>query len=163
MNKLQTLSFRLLFAFFILGTLPAHAGQPSSTVREEFVSAWNSKDIKALGALYEEKAVLTVNGKNIDGRANIQKHFSEVVEPASKIEMTSAKNEDSKGGGVHDSGSFQYNVPTGSVKLGSNVRLGEGVKIGGGGARQINGIYSFTAKREKEKWLIFEQTWSEGK
>ena len=162
MLKLHTIRLFIVIAALAIAPFQARAGQPSSTVREDYEKAWNTKDPTAVAALYANDAILVANGTKISGRDNIEKHFSEAIKNSTNFELKSTKTEDSKGG-IHDSGTLQYNMPA-SLRIGADaeVRIGDGAKLGIA-SRQVKGTYSFTAERDKDKWVISEHVWNESK
>jgi ketosteroid isomerase-like protein len=110
------------------GVTPLSSPEPGMQVRQEFLRAYNSKDVDAVVALYAEDATLVSDGGTFRGRGEIKKWVKTGVDQGSRLEAIEPIVEKS-------SGNLAYGTGRTRRLVGSVVHLGQYLivmeKIGG--------------------------------
>ena len=131
MRKLLAALF-LIFSLNIwaqqLGVKPPSNPQPDVRIRQEFVTAYNAKDVDAVLALYADDATLVSDGGTFKGRDEIRKWVKAGVDQGSRLEAIEPSVEKS-------SGTLAYETGRTRRRVGSVIHLGQYLivmeKIGG--------------------------------
>jgi ketosteroid isomerase-like protein len=124
-----------LLLIFSLNTWAQESGQkvlsslePGAQVRQEFLRAYNAKDVDAVVALYAEDAALVSDGGTFRGRDEIRKWVKAGLDQGSRLEAIEPSVEKS-------SGALAYGTGRTRRLVGSDVHLGQYLivmeKIGG--------------------------------
>jgi ketosteroid isomerase-like protein len=124
-----------LFLVFSLDTWAQQPGpkavaspEPGAQVRQEFLRAYNAKDVDAVVALYAEDATLVSDGGTFKGRSDIRKWVQAALDQGSRLEAIEPGVEKS-------SGTLAYGTGRSRRLVGSEVHLGQYLivmeKVGG--------------------------------
>ncbi|HKM90332.1 MAG TPA: nuclear transport factor 2 family protein [Candidatus Acidoferrales bacterium] len=168
MNPRRMLPFlTALLIILAVESLPAQSSSNSAkeiaTIREQWVTNWNAKNLEPIVKLYAQDAVLLPStGQRIEGRDAIGNYLKRVmVSSTGNLSVTSVSEEDA-GKLAFDSGSFQDAVKAGGGGIGGNGGIGGRGGIGGGGQRRVEGNYLIVLKRGPGgKWLIVQHASTE--
>ena len=110
------------------GIKPPSSPEPGAQVRQEFLRAYNAKDVDALVALYAEDATLVSDGGTFRGRDEIRQWVKSGLDQGSSLEAIEPSVEKS-------SGTLAYGTGRTRRLVGSVVHLGQYLivmeKIGG--------------------------------
>ena len=110
------------------GVKPLSSPEPEMQVRQQFLRAYNAKDVDAVVALYAEDATLVSDGGTFRGRDEIRKWVKAGVDQGSRLEAIEPSVENS-------SGTLAYGTGRTRRLVGSVVHLGQYLivmeKIGG--------------------------------
>ena len=102
--------------------------EPGAQVRQEFLRAYNAKDVDAVVALYAEDATLVSDGGTFKGRDDIRKWVQSGLDQGSRLESIEPGVEKS-------SGTLAYGTGRSRRLVGSEVHLGQYLivmeKVGG--------------------------------
>ena len=102
--------------------------EPELQVRQEFLRAYNAKDVDAVVALYAEDATLVSDGGTFRGRDEIRKWVKAGLDQGSRLEAIEPSVEKS-------SGTLAYGAGRTRRRVGSVIHLGQYLivmeKIGG--------------------------------
>ncbi|HYK89504.1 MAG TPA: nuclear transport factor 2 family protein [Acidobacteriota bacterium] len=102
--------------------------EPGGQVRQEFLRAYNAKDVDAVVALYAEDATLVSDGGAFKGRAEIRKWVQAGLDQGSRLDTIEPDVEKS-------SGTLAYGTGRSRRLVGSELHLGQYLivmeKIGG--------------------------------
>jgi ketosteroid isomerase-like protein len=102
--------------------------EPGAQVRQEFLRAYNAKDVDAVLALYAEDATLVSDGGAFRGRDEIRKWVKSGLDQGSRLEAIEPSVEKS-------SGTLAYGTGRSRRLVGSEVHLGQYLivmeKVGG--------------------------------
>ena len=109
-------------------TVQPPSPEPGLQVRQEFLRAYNAKDVDAVVALYAEDATLVSDGGTFRGRDEIKKWVKTGVDQGSRLEAIEPSVEKS-------SGTLAYGTGRTRRRVGSIIHLGQYLivmeKIGG--------------------------------
>jgi len=104
------------------------SSEPEVQVRQEFLRAYNAKDVDAVVALYAEDATLVSDGGTFTGRDEIRKWVKSGLDQGSTLEAIEPSIEKS-------SGTLAYGTGRTKRRVGSAIHLGQYLivmeKIGG--------------------------------
>jgi len=107
---------------------PPSSSEPGVQVRQEFLRAYNAKDVDAVVALYAEDATLVSDGGTFRGRDEIRKWVKSGLDQGSTLEAIEPSVEKS-------SGTLAYGTGRTKRRVGSAIHLGQYLivmeKIGG--------------------------------
>lgn len=92
--------------------------QPGAQMRQEFLRAYNAKDVDAVVALYAEDATLVSDGGTFKGRNDIRKWVRTALDQGSRLEAIEPGVEKS-------SGTLAYGTGRSRRLVGSQVHLGQ--------------------------------------
>ena len=123
-----------------ISVLAQDNGTPTpASVREQWVSAWNAKQLDKVMSLYDANSVLlAASGDVITGRDNIRSNFKQRMDSGDTGTATvNSQHSDSSGDLAYESGEFD-----------------EAIAAGG---RHNRGSYLVVLKRESGNWLIVQQ------
>lgn len=102
--------------------------EPGLQVRQEFLRAYNAKDVDAVVALYAENATLVSDGGTFRGRNEIRNWVKAGLDEGSRLEAIEPSVEES-------SGTLAYETGRTRRRVGSVIHLGQYLivmeKIGG--------------------------------
>jgi len=110
------------------GIKPPSSPEPGAQVRQEFLRAYNAKDVDAVVGLYSEDATLVSDGGTFRGRDEIRQWVKSGLDQGSRLETIEPSVEKS-------SGTLAYGTGRTRRLVGSVVHLGQYLivmeKIGG--------------------------------
>ena len=114
-----------LLLIFSLNTWTQESGpkvlpnaEPGTQLRQQFLRAYNAKDVDAVVALYAEDATLVSNGGTFRGREEIRKWVKAGLDQGSRLEAIEPSVEKS-------SGTLAYGTGRTRRLVGSVVHLGQ--------------------------------------
>jgi len=99
-------------------TVQPPSPEPGVQVRQEFLQAYNAKDVDAVVALYAEDATLVSDGGTFRGRDEIKKWVKTGVDQGSRLEAIEPSVEKS-------SGTLAYGTGRTIRRVGSIIHLGQ--------------------------------------
>jgi ketosteroid isomerase-like protein len=123
-----------------------------ATIRQQWETNWNAKNLEALVKLYSQDAVLlTSAGQRIAGRDAISNYLKKALDSLiGPLSIKSISEEDS-GNLAFDSGSFTDKT--------ANTDLSGKPGTSGGVQQQTEGYYLIVLKRQGDgRWLIQQQS-----
>jgi len=97
---------------------PATDAQPGLWIRQEFLRAYNAKDVDGILALYSEDATLVSDGGTFHGRSEIRKWVQSGLDQGSHLEAIEPVAEKS-------SGTLAYGTGRTSRTAGSEIHFGQ--------------------------------------
>jgi len=100
------------------GIKPPSSPEPGAQVRQEFLRAYNAKDVDALVALYAEDATLVSDGGTFRGRDEIRQWVKSGLDQGSRLEAIEPSIEKS-------SGTLAYGTGRTRRRVGSVIHLGQ--------------------------------------
>ena len=100
------------------GMKPPSSPEPGAQVRQEFLRAYNAKNVDAVVALYAEDATLVSDGGTFRGREEIRKWVKSGLDQGSRLEAIEPSVEKS-------SGILAYGTGRTRRLVGSVVHLGQ--------------------------------------
>ncbi|HVO81900.1 MAG TPA: nuclear transport factor 2 family protein, partial [Terriglobales bacterium] len=143
--------------------------EPGAQVRQEFLRAYNAKDVDAVVALYAEDATLVSDGGTFKGRDEIRKWVKAGVDQGSKLEAIEPSVEKSSGTLAYGTGRTRRRV--GSVihvgqylivmeKVGGEWKIVQHFSLNAGETPAVNTAPSVTPtlpdQLSVEKWFVGE-------
>jgi ketosteroid isomerase-like protein len=137
MAKLAQLALLLFFAASAaaqqpLQTAPDSSG-PFAQIRQEYLRAFNAKDVDAILALYAEDATLVSDGGTFKGRAEIRKWLLSGIDQGSRLLAIEPEVQKS-------SGTLAYETGRTRRRAGSQIHLGQYLMV----FEKINGEWKIT-------------------
>jgi len=115
---MKMLAFALSLIFSLAAWAQQSRNEPGAQIRQEFLRAYNAKDVDAVVALYAEDATLVSDGGTFHGRNEIRKWVQSGLDQGSRLEAIEPGLEKS-------SGALAYGTGRSRRIAGSELHLGQ--------------------------------------
>jgi len=115
---MKMLAFALSLIFSLTAWAQQSRNEPGAQIRQEFLRAYNAKDVDAVVALYAEDATLVSDGGTFHGRNEIRKWVQSGLDQGSRLEAIEPGLEKS-------SGTLAYGTGRSRRIAGSELHLGQ--------------------------------------
>jgi ketosteroid isomerase-like protein len=110
-----------------------YGSEPFAQIRQEYLGAYNAKDVDAILALYAENATLVSDGGAFKGRAEIRKWLLSGIDQGSRLLAIEPD-------AVKSSGTLAYETGRTRRRVGAEIHLGQYLMV----MEEINGEWKIT-------------------